>query len=538
MTTNAPAASSFRLTNLGEVAPERMDPAVVGAKAANLMKLSGAGLAVPPGFVLGTQVCADYNRLERLPDGLPGLIARGIAEIESDTGRRFGGPRKPLLVSVRSGAPVSMPGMLETILNIGLCDASVPGLLRATGDPWFVWDSYRRLVQSYGAVVGGCPDAPFADEIERAVARSGAFHVSELDVAALEDLVLRLQAVYQTHVGQPFPQDPQEQLLAAVEAVLRSWNAERAVRYRRLEGLSTVVGTAVTVQAMVFGNLASRSGAGVAFTRNPATGERELYIDFLADSQGEDVVAGTQAVLDTQVMIEAVPGLAAQLESVSAALEDIFRDAQDFEFTVEDGGLWLLQTRTAKRTPLAALRIACDLVDEGRIDTQAALDRLRSYDLDSITVTELVGAAECEPLGRATTASNGVASGRIALDVETALKLKAQGDPVVLVRETVSTQDIAALAVCRGLLTASGARTSHGAVIARQLGIVCLVNCADLAIDLVARCLSIGGRALDEGELITLDASTGVIYEGALEVSERQATELVRKVRAWQSGRP
>jgi pyruvate,orthophosphate dikinase len=514
--------------------PVPVDPSVVGAKAANLIRLAEAGLPVPPGFVLSTQVCADYHAQGRLAPEVVDLISSGVARLERDTGRRFGSTRRPLLVAVRSGAPVSMPGMLDTLLDVGLCDATLPGLLRATGDPAFVWDSYRRLVQSYAEIVDGCPPEPFSAEVDAALARYAVPGILELDVAGLHELVARLHLVYQSVAEHPFPQDPREQLHRAVMAVLRSWNSERAVEYRRLENLSGLTGTAVTVQAMVFGNLGLRSGSGVAFTRDPATGRNEIYVDFLPNAQGEDVVAGRHSAVSSEPLVAAIPGLDHQLESVRGTLEELFGDAQDFEFTVEDGKLWLLQTRSAKRTALAALQIACDQVDEGVIDPAIALERLSGLNLDQIKVVCLEGDPGIRPVGHATPASAGVATGAVALDVDTALRLAGEGRPVILVREDASTADVAALGVCRGLLTAAGSRTSHAAVVARQLGLVCLVNCADLSIDPPARHFRIGDCLLRESDGITIDGSDGLVYPGVLQVVERRPARLLDRVRGWQ----
>jgi pyruvate, orthophosphate dikinase len=535
MTTPDRSVLDRRLTFLQAGGTDPIDPFVVGSKAANLIRLAEAGLPVPPGFVLSTEVCAHYQRHQKLDPEVAELIAAGVARLERETGRQFGGSRRPLLVAVRSGAPVSMPGMLDTILDVGLCDVSLPGLLTTSGDPAFVWDSYRRLIQCYAEVVDGCPPEPFHAEVDAALARAGVPDISELDVASLRDLVGRLQLVYHAQTGRPFPQDPHEQLVGAAEAVLQSWNSERAVEYRRLEGLSGLPGTAVTVQTMVFGNLGLRSGSGVAFTRDPATGRNEMYLDFVPNVQGEDVVAGRYAAAGSGTFIAAIPGVVRQLESVRRTLEDLFSDAQDFEFTVEDGKLWLLQTRTAKRTALAALQIACDQVDEGIIDPDIALQRLDDYDLDQVKVLQLELEPGIEPAGSATPASTGVAAGLVALDVDTALRLAAQDQPVILVREHASTADIAALAVCRGLLTATGSRTSHAAVVARQLGVVCLVNCADLSIGGAGGDLRIGNDHLQEQDAITIDGSNGLIFRGLLRVTERRPTDLLDRVRAWQN---
>ena len=506
----------------------------VGSKAHNLMRMSDAGLPVPPGFVLGTGLCRQYHEDGgHLADRVTELVTDGVRSIEAAVGLRFGASRRPLLLAVRSGAAVSMPGMLDTILNVGLSDDTLPGLLRATGDPVFVWDSYRRLIQAYAEVVNGCPPTRFTAVLHEAMTQEGVPNVSELDVAALQGVVRELQAVYRSVVGRPFPQDPMEQLLGAVEAVLRSWNGARAVGYRAMAGVPDLAGTAVTVQAMVFGNLGAASGSGVGFTRDPATGEDRLYADFVLDAQGEDIVAGRHTPDDPEPLIAAVPGLAHELQTARRRLEALFGDAQDFEFTVEDGKLWMLQTRTAKRTPWAALQIATDLVEEGVIDAETALERLAGYDLDAISRTRLASENDAEPIGHGIPASAGVARGRLALHVDTARRYADQGDAVILVRDETSTDDITGLTVCVGLVTASGARTSHAAVVARHLGVVCVVGCADLSVDTNRSRLRAGAVELAEGESVTVDATSGFIYRGELAVVVERPHALLDSVHAW-----
>jgi pyruvate,orthophosphate dikinase len=536
MTASLRPTDSNLLHVIGESSTREVGVEAVGAKAFNLMRMSEAGLPVPPGFALATELCRDYHEAGRsLSKQSAELVAEGVRSLEQATGRQFGGPRRPLLIAVRSGAAVSMPGMLETILNVGLSDDTLPGLLRYTGDPVFVWDSYRRLIQSYAEVVEGCPPAPFARAIEDAAAREGAPSAGELDVEALSRVVRNMQDVYRQAAGHPFPQDPMEQLMGAVEAVLRSWNGRRAAEYRAIQGLTDLTGTAVTVQAMVFGNMGVTSGSGVGFTRDPATGEDRLYVDFLLNAQGEDVVGGRQAADDPDDLIGAFQGLAHELQVVRRRLEAIFQDAQDFEFTVEEGKLWLLQTRAAKRTPLAALRIACHLVDEELIDTRTALERLHEYDLDSIGWIRLADEAGAAAVAQGTPAGSGVARGRVALSVDTARRHAEAGEPVVLVREEASTDDISALAVCRALVTATGARTSHAAVVARQLGVVCVVGCSDLSVDLDRRRARMGVHELGDDSHITVDGGTGCVYPGELEVRFERPSELISRVREWQA---
>jgi pyruvate,orthophosphate dikinase len=536
MTVSAPTSGTRPLYVIGTTSAREVSPYEVGSKAFNLMLINEAGLSVPRGFVLGTATCRDFHEAGgHLEDDLVAHLARGIREIEGSTGLRFGAERRPLLISVRSGAAVSMPGMLETILNVGLSDATLPGLLRATGDPQFVWDSYRRLVQAYAEVVDGCPTAPFAAVLDEAMVHHGVPTAGELDVAALRAVVRGQQDTYRSLVGRPFPQDPLEQLHGAVGAVFRSWNSVRAVEYRTLQGLTDLIGTSVTVQAMVFGNMGTGSGSGVGFTRDPTTGENRVYVDFILNAQGEDVVAGRHAVSEAEASIAALPGLARELQSVRRKLEGLFRDAQDFEFTVEEGKLWMLQTRTAKCTAWAALRIACDLVDEGLIDQATAVERLRAYELGSIARVRLADESGAEVLGRGTPASEGVASGRIALGIDAAQRLSRDGDPVVLMRDDASTKDIAGFAVCRGVITATGARTSHAAVVARQLGLACVVGCRDLSFDLDHGCVRLGQAELHEGGWITVDGATGLLYQGEIEVRVEHPDEMIGRMRAWQA---
>ena len=524
--------SSLRVIGHTRVADVSVEE--VGNKAYNLMRMCESDLPVPPAFVLTTELCRAYHdNGRRLPPEFDDLLQRGVEILEGATSREFGGRRRPLLVSVRSGAAVSMPGMLETILNVGLDDVTLRGLLRTTGDPTFVWDSYRRFVQTYAEVVGGCPSEPFGAVIAEALARDRVPDVDELDVAALRVVVDRFLELYRSLTGQPFPQDPMEHLRSAVESVLRSWSAPRAVDYRRLANLDDRAGTAVVVQSMVFGNMGMESGSGVGFTRDPATGEHRLYVDFLLNAQGEDIVAGRHAAGDATALIAGVPGLAHQLQHVREQLEALFHDVQDFEFTVENGVLWMLQTRDAKRTPLAALRIACDLVDEGLIDPSTAVERLAGYDLDAISTARLDTTAM--PIGCGLAAGNGVVSGRAALGVASARQLAAQDDRVVLLRRTATTDDIAALAVCAGLVTAAGARTSHAAVVARQLGIATVVGCRELSIDMGRELMRFGGHEIAEGALVTVDGDRGLVFEGELTTTIERPTALIERVRAWRA---
>jgi pyruvate,orthophosphate dikinase len=507
----------------------------VGNKAWNLMRMAEAGLPVPPGFVLPTSWCRarrGHDGDDCDDDALQRALSVGIARLEASTGVGFGSPRHPLLVSVRSGAAVSMPGMLETVLDVGLNHRTVDGLIRLTGNPRLAWDSYRRLVQGFAEVVAGLDPEPFEAALRQAVRLAEVDTERELDHLALRALTAEMLALFEQGAGRPFPADPMTQLTQAAAAVFASWDAPKATAYRQLNLLDDNAGTAVTVQTMVFGNAGGGSGAGVGFTRDPATGERVLYFDFCFNGQGEDVVAGRRTLTDSDRMRRTLPAAYAALEAARARLEVLFCDAQDFEFTVQDGRLFLLQTRRAQRTPLAALRIAVDMVEEGLIKPDQAMARLRTVDLDAATRTRFALPLP-DVLAEAVVAGPGVAVGPIALDAVAAERMAEAGTPPILVRPETATSDILGMVRAAGILTAAGSRTSHAAVVARQLGKTCLVGCTGLTINLEHRTCRIGERALREGEPISLDGNTGMIYPGALAVlTERPERELAA-VAAW-----
>jgi len=456
-------------------------------------------------------------------------VAAGLRLLERSTGQALGDARRPLLLSVRSGAPVSMPGMMDTLLNIGLCDATVGGLLRQTGNPRLVWDAYRRLVATYGEVVAGLPASLFDDA---ATALFGGRDERDLDFADLRSLTQRFLEVFSQGAGRPFPQDPAEQLGGAIEAVFASWHSPRAHEYRRLNHIADAIGTAVTVQCMVFGNAGGQSGAGVGFTRDPATGEPALWVDFLFNAQGEDVVSGRRSASGHDELATVLPQVWHELSEAAQQLEHAFGDMQDFEFTVQDGRLFMLQTRSGKRTSQAAARIALDMLDEGLIGTRLALERTAAMDRESLARPCVVatGGTVLTPLGRAATASSGVAVGEVALDEERAVARREAGVAVVLVRRDAETSDIAALESATGLLTQRGARTSHAAVVARQLGKVCLVGCSELQIDEALHTIQVGATTLHEGDPITLDGNEGVFYAGTARVEIDYPEELLARL--------
>lgn len=508
-----------------EPLPEGMTPAVLGFKAYNLARMAALGLNVPPAFVLGTGFCAN-------PGAVTATLWRApLARLEAMSGLAFGDPRRPLLLSVRSGAPVSMPGMMETLLNIGLNDATVPGLVRLTGHPRLAWDAYRRLIAGYGEVVAGIDARHFEADLE-AVRQGG--DERELDFTSLRALARRHLETFAREAGRLFPQSAEQQLGEAIAAVFQSWSSGKAQAYRHMHGLADSMGTAVTVQRMVFGNAGGLSGAGVGFTRNPSTGEPKPWVDFLFNAQGEDVVSGRRSAQGHEELSAVAPGVWNELVQATAVLERHFADMQDFEFTVQEGVLFLLQTRNGKRTPLAAARIALDLLAEGLIDKKTA--RARTKGLDAQALTQHVIAAEdgaaLAPVAVAASAASGVVCGEIAFDEARVRERKAAHASVILVRRDAETRDIAALELADGLLTRHGARTSHAAVVARQLGKVCLVGCEAMSIDEARGEIDIAGQVLPQGALLTLDGNTGQIYAGAARITAQVPAELLARLSA------
>ena len=515
---------------IGDGSKKHHSAEAIGSKAANLVRVAALGLPVPPAFVLPVKHCAAIiagapHAERRVIDGL----SEGIAFLEAATGKRFGDRRNPLLVSVRSGAAKSMPGMLDTVLDVGCTAAAVRGLIRMTGNPRFAWDCRRRFLESFAQTVLGIAPAPFAARLSQVVAAEDADSERDLDGEALERLAGSYQAVIEDH-DEIVPDDPMQQLLDATRAVYRSWMSDRAQTYRRLQHLEALHGTAVTVQAMVFGNRGMTSAAGVAFSRDPSTGANEPVIDVLRDAQGEDVVSGRR----TPQTNLAMPALANELRDVLTRLEREFGDVQDIEFTIEDGKLWILQTRAAKRTPRAALRFAIDMVHENLISREEALRRLDDIDLDALTYAHLLDASD--PAGHGIGTSGGVAVGRLAFNSESGKRLAAGGDAVILARPDTNTADIAGFAVAAGILTATGGRTAHAALVARQLGKPCIVGCASLAIDPAAHRARLGEAAVEEGDWVTIDGDTGNIYLGQREIVTERPTADLSEVESWRAG--
>jgi pyruvate,orthophosphate dikinase len=519
------------IVRIGGGSTERHPAETVGAKAAGLARMAALGLPVPPAFVLPIELCATIvddapHARHELVEGL----AAGIDFLEHATGRRFGDRRRPLLVSVRSGAARSMPGMLDTVLNVGCTSAAIHGLVRMSGHPRFAWDCRRRFLESYASVALGLDADAFARRLADWIKAEGADGVAGLDGEAIE----RLTACYLQMIEDEecvVSDDPIEQLETAAQAVYRSWTSDRARTYRRLQHLESLRGTAVTVQAMVFGNRGRASGAGVAFSRDPSTGAQEPVIDVLFEAQGEDVVSGSRTPETEDAIVRAAPAAATELRATLARLEQEFADVQDVEFTIEDGRLWILQTRSAKRTPQAALRLAVDFVNEGRITPAEALRRLDALDLAALATRRLADAPE--PAARATGASAGIAAGRAAFDSDSAARIAAGGDPVILVRPETSTEDVAGFAVSAGIVTAAGGRTAHAALVARQMGKPCVVGCAALTIDAAGRRAQLADAVLNEGDWLTIDGGAGAVYLGQCRIVVEQPEAELAEVARW-----
>lgn len=500
----------------------------LGGKGANLAEMTNLGIPVPPGFTIAAQLCPLYLREGSYPPGLREEVQRNLERLEEVSGKRFGDPDDPLLVSVRSGAAASMPGMMETILNLGLNDRTVVGLARQSGNARFAYDSYRRFLQMYGDVVLGVPSDRFEQLLSAKRLTTGAATDAELDEDALRNLVEEYRSLVSRTTGSPFPTDPMEQLWGAVEAVWRSWTLKKAVDYRRVNGIPDDMGTAVNIVAMVFGNLGPDSGTGVAFTRNPSTGERRFYGEFLINAQGEDVVAGIRTPLEIDEMEQRLPGPYHQLLATQRRIEEHYRDMQDLEFTVERGRLYLLQTRTGKRTAAAAVRIAREMVDEGLIDEEEALGRVQPEQLDQLLHPVLDAEGAGAPICTGLPASPGAASGRAIFDADLAEARGRAGEQVILVREETTPEDFHGMVAARAILTARGGMTSHAAVVARGMGKSAIVGASAISIDSEHRRFTVGDTRVSEGDWITLDGATGRVYTGKLPTRPSEVVRVVQ----------
>jgi pyruvate,orthophosphate dikinase len=500
--------------------------ALLGGKGANLAEMTRLGLPVPPGFVVTTEACQTYLRTGELPPELRSELDGHLAALEKRMGRLLGDPSDPLLVSVRSGAQFSMPGMMETVLNIGLNDSSVEGLAQQSGNARFAWDSYRRLLQMFGKTVLGIDGEHFEHALDAAKAAKGTTQDLDLDADDLRALVATFQQVVLDQTGRPFPQDPHDQLLLAIDAVFESWNGDRAVLYRRQERIPGDLGTAVNVCTMVFGNLGMDSGTGVCFTRDPGTGQVGVYGDYLQNAQGEDVVAGIRNTLPLQDLEQIDKTSYDQLMEIMSTLEGHYRDLCDIEFTIERGKLWMLQTRVGKRTAGAAFRIATQLVDEGVIDLDEALSRVTGDQLAQLMFPRFDAAASPERVTRGMSASPGAASGRAVFDSNTAVEWADKGEKVVLVRRETNPDDLHGMIAAEGILTSRGGKTSHAAVVARGMGKTCVCGADELEVDTRGRRFTTPtGHVVAEGDLISIDGSTGDVFLGEVPVVPSHVVE-------------
>ena len=489
---------------------------ILGGKGANLAEMTNIGVPVPPGFTIACGVCMQYLAGGGIDDTLRAEVAGNIAKLEAAVGKRFGDPADPLLVSVRSGAPASMPGMMETILNLGLNDITVLGLAHKSGDTRFAYDSYRRFIQMYGDVVLDVPHNAFEALLTAKRTLYGVETDAELPSEALSALVEQYKQLVERRTGKPFPTNPQEQLWGAIEAVWKSWMLKKAVDYRRVNNVPESWGTAVNIVAMVYGNLGDDSGTGVAFTRNPSTGENRFYGEFLVNAQGEDVVAGIRTPLPIDEMATRLPGAYQKLLEVQRGIERHFTDMQDLEFTVERGTLYLLQTRTGKRTAEAALRIAVDMVDESLIDSAEAVRRVTPEQLDHLLHPTIDPNVDATPLTFGLPASPGAASGRAVFDPDVAEERAKAGEPVILVREETTPEDFHGIVAAKAVVTARGGMTSHAAVVCRGMGKPAVVGCKAMAVEVAARRLTVDGTTIAAGDWITVDGATGRVFVGAI----------------------
>jgi len=510
--------------------------ALLGGKGANLAEMTNIGLPVPFGFTITTDVCRKYTE-----DG--GILAQEvidevwehIAELEEVMGKKFGDNENPLLVSVRSGAPISMPGMMDTILNLGLNDIAVEGLAKKTGNDRFAYDSYRRFMQMFGDVVMEIKKSNFDAVFENQKKKAGVEFDVQLTTDDLKEVIEGYKEVVKRELGREFPQEPKDQLLEAIKAVFRSWNNDRAILYRKMYGISDSLGTAVNVQSMVFGNSGNDSGTGVAFTRNPANGENKLFGEFLVNAQGEDVVAGIRTPQPISEMADAFPEVYAQFEKIANTLENHYKDMQDMEFTVEDRKLFMLQTRNGKRTAAAAVKVAVDLVKEGLIDKDTAVMRVEPDQINQLLhpVFDADELKKATPVTKGLPASPGAATGQIVFSADDAAAFAAEGKKVILVREETSPEDLAGMVAAEGILTARGGMTSHAAVVARGMGKCCVSGCKEITVDEANKTLTVGGKVYTEGDFISLNGTDGNVYTEAIKTLAPELSGDFGQIMEW-----
>ncbi|MCD6507524.1 pyruvate, phosphate dikinase [Candidatus Poribacteria bacterium] len=507
---------------------------LLGGKGAGLAEMTNIGIPVPPGFTITTEVCKlYYENNKRYPEGLKEQVEENLRKVEQIMGAKFGDPENPLLVSVRSGAPISMPGMMDTILNLGLNDDTVQGLIKKSNNPRFAYDAYRRFVQMFGNVVLGIPHSKFEELIDQKKEEKGVRFDTDLDAEDWKDLVGKFKKLIKDETGRDFPEDPQEQLWMAINAVFESWNNERAIIYRKIHNIPDDLGTAVNVQTMVFGNMGDDSGTGVAFTRDPATGEKKVMGEFLINAQGEDVVAGIRTPRPVEELKEVMPEVHEQLMRVCETLERHYKDMQDIEFTIQNGKLFLLQTRTGKRTGAAAIKIAVDMVREGLIDRETALLRVDPMALDQVLHPMIDPNAEVEVIAKGLPASPGAAVGKVVFDAKTAEEWASNGEEVLLVRPETSPEDIGGMHAAQGILTSRGGMTSHAAVVARGMGKPCVAGAGEVLVDEGARTFRVGDIVVKEGDYITINGTTGEVILGKAPLVEPRISGDFETLMKW-----
>ena len=509
---------------------------LLGGKGANLAEMTNLGLPIPQGFTVTTEACTDYYKNgKQISQEIQDQIYSCLAELEEIQGKKFGDTEDPLLVSVRSGARASMPGMMDTILNLGLNDVAVEGFAKKTGNPRFAYDSYRRFIQMYSDVVMEMSKTFFEGILDEIKEEKGAKFDTDLTADDLKEVIAKYKAIYKEKMGDDFPQDPKEQLMGAVKAVFRSWDNPRAIYYRRMNDIPGDWGTAVNVQSMVFGNMGQTSGTGVAFTRNPSTGEAKIYGEYLINAQGEDVVAGIRTPLPITRLEEDLPECYKEFMAIAQKLEAHYKDMQDMEFTIQEGKLYFLQTRNGKRTAPAALQIACDLVDEGKITPEVAISRIEAKSLDQLLHPgfDVKALKAATPVGKALPASPGAAAGKVYFTAEDAKKNHDKGERVILVRLETSPEDIEGMHAAEGILTVRGGMTSHAAVVARGMGTACVSGCGEIKINEEEKYFTIAGNTVKEGDYISLDGSTGNIYIGDIPTVEALISGNFDRIMKW-----
>ena len=509
---------------------------LLGGKGANLAEMTNIGLPVPFGFTITTEACKKYSDDGgKIADEIISEVWEHIADLEEVMGKKFGDTENPLLVSVRSGAPVSMPGMMDTILNLGLNDIAVEGLAKKTSNDRFAYDSYRRFIQMFGDVVMEIKKSNFDEVFDGQKKKAGVEFDVDLTTDDLKEIIEGYKEVVRRELGRDFPQEPKDQLLEAIAAVFRSWNNERAILYRKLNGISDSLGTAVNVQSMVFGNSGNNSGTGVAFTRNPANGENKLFGEFLVNAQGEDVVAGIRTPQPISEMADAFPEVYSQFEKIANTLENHYKDMQDMEFTVEDRKLYMLQTRNGKRTAAAAVKVAVDLVKEGLIDEETAVMRIEPDQIDQLLhpVFDKEELEKAEAVAKGLPASPGAATGQIAFSADDAAQMAAEGKKIILVREETSPEDLAGMVAAEGILTARGGMTSHAAVVARGMGKCCVAGCKEINVDEANKKMTVGDKVYGEGDSISLNGSDGSVYAESIKTLDAELSGDFGQIMEW-----